>query len=400
MNYYFVSTHKVSTPLQSRQTQDSFYIDYWLLGSALLLLLIGLIAVASASISVSDRQMGEPFYYFWRQFVFAGVGLGLAWGVLHIKLDFWEKIGPSLLIFSFVLLVLVLLIGIEVNGSTRWFSFGLVNFQPSELVKLSVVIFLAGYLVRRGDEVRETTKGFHKPLILISVIGILLLLEPDFGAAVVIAFTAFSMMFLGGVRLRQFLLVLILAGIALSLIAYMSPYRLERITCFLNPWADPFDCGFQLTQALIAFGRGEWFGVGLGGSIQKLFYLPEAHTDFLFAVLCEELGLLGGLFIILLFTTVVWRTFYLGRIAISRDKLFTGYLAYGLGLLIGLQAFTNIGVNMGLLPTKGLTLPLMSYGGSSLVLTCIAVGLLLRVGHEVYPEQNRANSNIKAYGVR
>jgi len=396
MNFYFVPTNEESSSQLSRHKKNNIYIDYWLSLSVLLLLVIGLVAVSSASISVSERQMGEPFYYFWRQLAHVCIGVGLAWGVLHIKIGFWERIGPSLLIFSFLLLLLVLLLGSEVNGSTRWFSLGLFNFQPSELTKLSVVVFLAGYLVRRGDEVRESTKGFHKPLILISIIGILLLLEPDFGAAVVIALTTFCMMFLGGVRLRQFFLLLILAGLALALIAFTSPYRMERITCFLNPWADPFDCGFQLTQALIAFGRGEWFGVGLGGSIQKLFYLPEAHTDFLFAVLCEELGLLGGVFVILLFATIVWRAFHFAHIAISQKNLFSGYLAYGLGLLIGLQAFTNIGVNMGLLPTKGLTLPLMSYGGSSMVLTCIACALLLRVGHELYPKHKQPGVLYKA----
>ncbi len=398
MNYYFTSSREASASQPARQSKNSIYIDYWLLGSALLLVFIGLIAVGSASIAVSDRQMGEPFYYFWRQLAYASLGITIAWGVLHIKLVFWELLGPTILMFSFLLLLLVLLVGTEVNGSTRWFSLGLFNFQPSELMKLSIVIFLAGYLVRRGDEVRETTKGFHKPLILISIIAILLLLEPDFGAAVVIALTTFSMMFLGGVRLRQFFLLLLLAGVALTIIAYTSPYRLERITCFLNPWADPFNCGFQLTQALIAFGRGEWFGVGLGGSIQKLFYLPEAHTDFLFAVLCEELGLLGGVFVILLFSTVVWRAFFLAHIAIDNGKLFCGYLAYGIGLLIGLQAFTNIGVNMGMLPTKGLTLPLMSYGGSSMVLTCIAIALLLRVGHEL--DANQTSGNKQGIGVR
>jgi cell division protein FtsW len=286
------------------------------------------------------------------------------------------------LIIGVVSLLLVLIAGKEVNGSLRWISLGVVNIQPSEFMKLFMVFYLAGYLVRRGDEVCSTVKGFLKPMILLSLVGILLLLEPDFGAAFVIAMTAMGMMFIGGVRVRQFGLLFLLMALGFAVVAYSSPYRLERLTCFLNPWANPFDCGFQLTQSLIAFGRGEWLGVGLGGSIQKLFYLPEAHTDFLFAVLAEELGLVGGLLVIMLFAVLVWRAFLIGQGAFRAQQRFAGYTAYGLGLLIGLQAFINIGVNMGLLPTKGLTLPLMSYGGSSVVATCIGCAILLRISHE------------------
>jgi len=351
-------------------------MDYWLMGASLCLLAIGLVMVASASVSIADKQLGEPFYYFKRQAVYALVGLLMAWGVLHVKTDFWEHVNPKLLITGVILLLLVLIAGKEVNGSLRWISLGVVNIQPSEFMKLFAVFYLAGYLDRRGDEVRTTVKGFLKPMMMLSVVGILLLLEPDFGSAVVIAMTALGMMFIGGVKVRQF-------AILFLLVAYTSPYRLARMTCFLNPWANPFDCGFQLTQSLIAFGRGEWFGVGLGGSIQKLFYLPEAHTDFLFAVLAEELGLVGGLAVIMLFAAVVWRAFTIGKSAFRVQQRFSGFLAYGIGLLIGLQAFINIGVNMGLLPTKGLTLPLMSYGGSSIVATCIACAVLLRIHHEV-----------------
>jgi cell division protein FtsW len=306
----------------------------------------------------------------------------LGWAVLYVPINFWNKVSPYLLVIGFLLLIAVLLLGKEINGSVRWIDLGLVNLQPSELMKLFVVLYLAGYLVRRGDEVRTTFKGFLKPIVLISLLGVLLLLEPDFGAGVVIAAAALGMMFLGGMRFWHFGLLVSVISLLLATLAYSSPYRVARLTSFLNPWADPFDSGFQLTQALIAFGRGEWFGVGLGGSVQKLFYLPEAHTDFLFAVISEELGLVGGMFVIGLFTLIVLRAFRIGRVALRADDRYAGYVAYGLGMLIGLQAFTNIGVNMGVLPTKGLTLPLMSYGGSSVVVTCVICALLLRIAHE------------------
>ena len=342
--------------------------------------------VGSASVSIAEKQMGEPFYYFWRQSAYVCVGLMLAWLVVHVPISFWEKSNPTLLLLGAVLLVVVLVFGREVNGSSRWISLGSINLQPSELMKLFVVMFLAGYMSRRGEEVRTSVKGFLKPMILLSLIAILLLLEPDFGAAFVIAMTALGMMFIGGVRLRQFAALMLMLSVAFVIVAYSAPYRVERLTCFLNPWADPFNCGFQLTQSLIAFGRGEWFGVGLGGSIQKLFYLPEAHTDFLFAVLAEELGLVGGLSVIALLAIISLRSFYIGRVAFLAGRVYSGFLAYGLGLLIGVQALINIGVNMGLLPTKGLTLPLMSYGGSSIVVTCIACAIVLRILHEEYPQ--------------
>jgi cell division protein FtsW len=236
--------------------------------------------------------------------------------------------------------------------------------------------------VRRGDEVRESVKGFLKPMALVGLIGMLLLLEPDFGAAAVITATVLGMMFLGGVRLWQFAVLFTAMSSLAAVLAYSSPYRVARLTSFVNPWADPFDSGFQLTQALIAFGRGEWWGVGLGGSIQKLFYLPEAHTDFLFAVLAEELGLVGAVGVITLFGVVVWRAFVIGTASAEASDRFGAYTAYGIGMWLGLQAFINLGVNMGVLPTKGLTLPLMSYGGSSIVMSCVAVALLLRISHE------------------
>jgi cell division protein FtsW len=359
--------------------------DYTLLSVAVLLLGLGLVMVMSTTITAADRQLGQPFYYLLRQAAYLGVGLVIALGVSSIRLVYWERLGPVLLMAGLVLLVLVLIPGIgkEVNGSHRWLALGPVKFQPSELVKLIVVVYLAGYLVRHGNLVRTTITGFLAPMGLIAFIAVVLLMEPDFGAAVVITATALGLMFLGGVRLWLFGVLVAMAGAALGVLAFAAPYRMERLTAFLNPWADPFNSGFQLTQALIAFGRGEWWGVGLGASIQKLFYLPEAHTDFLFAVLAEELGLAGAMAVILLFALLVWRAFALGRRAELTGHRFAAYLAYGLGLWIALQSFINIGVNMGLLPTKGLTLPLLSYGGSSLVVSCIALALLWRIDYEL-----------------
>jgi cell division protein FtsW len=381
----FLSTSPLSTSLSSSlsaQRHGRFPLDVVLLGSALLLLAVGLVMVVSASVSIAERQMNDPLYYLWRQAAFVIVGLIAGYSVLRVRLVYWERLGPYCLLLGLTMLVVVLLIGREINGSTRWLALGPVNFQPSELVKLFVVVYLAGYLVRRGDEVRESVKGFLKPMALVGLIGMLLLLEPDFGAAAVITATVLGMMFLGGVRLWQFAVLFIVISSLAAVLAYSSPYRVARLTSFVNPWADPFDSGFQLTQALIAFGRGEWLGVGLGGSIQKLFYLPEAHTDFLFAVLAEELGLLGVVGVIVLFAVLVWRAFVIGAASAEAGNRFGAYTAYGIGMWLGLQAFINLGVNMGILPTKGLTLPLMSYGGSSIVMSCVAVALLLRISHE------------------
>ena len=381
----FLSSSSVSTSMpssMSTQRHGRFPLDIVLLISALLLLAMGLVMVASASVSIAERHMNDPLYYFWRQAAFVIVGLIAAYSVLRVRLVYWERLGPYCLLLGLMMLVVVLLIGREINGSTRWLAFGPVNFQPSELVKLFVVVYLAGYLVRRGDEVRESVKGFLKPMALVGLIGLLLMLEPDFGAAAVITTTVLGMMFLGGVRLWQFAVLFTVMLAAMGTLAYSSPYRVARLTSFVNPWADPFDSGFQLTQALIAFGRGEWLGVGLGGSIQKLFYLPEAHTDFLFAVLAEELGLIGVVAIIALFAVLVWRAFVIGAASAAAGNRFGTYTAYGIGMWLGLQAFINLGVNMGVLPTKGLTLPLMSYGGSSIVMSCVAVALLLRISHE------------------
>ncbi len=377
---------------QVRPRRESRY-DLLMLIPALALLGLGLVMVGSSSISIADRDFGTPFYYLYRQGVFVAAGLIAAWLVLQVPLKVWERIGPLLLLVGFFSLILVLLVGREVNGSVRWISLGPVNLQVSEFFKLFMVVYLAGYIQRHEVAVRETTSAFLRPMALLVLACALLLLEPDFGAAAVLVVTVLGMLFLAGVRWWLFgVLVLAICGVA-AMLAVSAPYRLVRMTTFLNPWADPYDSGFQLTQALIAFGRGEWLGVGLGGSIQKLFYLPEAHTDFLFAVMAEELGLVAVITVIALYTLLVWRALQVGRSAWLADRAFAAYLAYGLALGICLQVFINIGVNMGILPTKGLTLPLMSYGGSSIVATCIAVALILRVDHE-----NRFDENGKPRG--
>ena len=358
--------------------------DQPLLIAIAVLLVLGLVMVASASITTADRAFGEPLYYLERQLLFVVIGLLAALPVLRVPVEAWEKASPLLLVLAFVLLIVVLLPGVgrQVNGATRWLPLGVFQLQVSELAKLLTLVYLAGYLVRRNQELRESVWGFLKPMGLLALICMLLLLEPDFGAAVVLLASALGMMYLAGVRIWQFSSLLLVTGGTMAALAYFSPYRWARVVSFLNPWEDPFNSGFQLVQSLIAFGRGEWFGVGLGGSVQKLFYLPEAHTDFLLAVLAEELGVAGTVLVIGLFTLLVWRAVLIGARAERVGRFFSAYVAYGVGLWIGLQAFVNVGVNMGVLPTKGLTLPLLSYGGSSMVVTCIALALLLRIGHE------------------
>lgn len=359
-------------------------MDYLLLFAVMALAALGLVMVASASITLADRELGQPFYYTLRQAIYIGVGVLLGMGVYRLRLALVEQAGLLLLLTAFALLLAVLVpgVGTQVNGSVRWLNTGLFRLQVSEPAKLMILLYLASYLNRHGEEVRTQLSGFIKPLALLGLAAILLLLEPDFGATVVMLATAMGMIFIAGARLWQFGGMLGLGGVSLAGLAVSSPYRMERLTTFLNPWADPFNSGFQLTQSLIAIGRGEWFGVGLGASIQKLFYLPEAHTDFVFAVLAEELGLLGVCVVIALYAVVVWRAFVIAIQAEKAGNGFASLLAHGIGIWIGLQAFINMGVNMGLLPTKGLTLPLMSYGGSSMVVVCAAIALLLRVDHE------------------
>lgn len=360
-------------------------LDWHLLGAIAALSVLGLIMVASASISLAERNLGSPFHYLQRQALYLGMGYALGWMVLNIRLSFWRQCSGIGLLGSMLLLVLVLvpMIGREVNGSTRWIPLGIFNLQVAEVVKVAVIVYLAGWLVRHGEQVRRTMMGFLVPMSVLAILALLLLMQPDFGAAVVVVATGMGMLFLAGVPVWRFAVVLLGAvGMGVVLIVG-SPYRWNRLTTFVNPWDDPFNSGFQLTQSLIAIGRGEWLGVGLGGSVQKLFYLPEAHTDFVFAVLAEELGLAGVIAVIVLLSYICWRILQIGAACLHGDSPFAGYLSLGTGIWLGLQSFINIGVNMGMLPTKGLTLPLMSYGGSSAIMTLIALALVLRADHEL-----------------
>ncbi|MCB1824265.1 MAG: putative lipid II flippase FtsW [Candidatus Competibacteraceae bacterium] len=364
--------------------------DPWILVATVLLLALGLLMVTSASIPLADSKMGQPLYFLIRQSAFIVVGLLAAGVVLQVPLTRWRRAGPLSLLTAMGLLVLVLVPGVgrEVNGSMRWIAVGPINVQVSEIAKLLVLVYVAGYLKRhdvelRNGDLRTSALALLRPMAVLAVLAVLLLLEPDFGSVVVLMATALGMVFLAGVNLWQFGALQVGTAAAMTVLILSSPYRRERLFSFVNPWEDPFGGGFQLVQSLIAIGRGELFGVGLGGSVQKLFYLPEAHTDFLFAVLAEELGLAGILTVLALFMILVWRAFAIARRAERLDMRFSAYLAYGIGLWFGIQALFNMGVNMGVLPTKGLTLPLMSYGGSSVVVMCMALALLLRVDVEI-----------------
>ncbi len=368
-------------------------LDPVLLTIVMTLLLGGLVILASASITISDNVSGNPFFYVERQLLAVAIGAAAGLFCLFIPMRAWQSIGPLLLLVGLALLCVVLIpgVGYEVNGSTRWVRFGVMNLQVSEPARLCLLVYLAGYVVRQQKALREQFVGFLRPMLVVSLACALLLAEPDFGAAIVLTATALVMLFVAGARIRDFLLFFSATLIAMVGLVLAAPYRMKRLTGFLDPWADPYDSGFQLSQSLIAIGRGEWFGVGLGDSVQKLFYLPEAHTDFVFAVFAEEFGLLGSLVLITLFLALLWRIFGIAKRAADAERFFEAYLAMGLGTWLGLQAFINVGVNMGLLPTKGLTLPLISYGRSSLIVTMAAIGLLLRIHHELAVDAKPVN---------
>ena len=359
-------------------------MDYWLLGAICSLIMLGIIMVTSASIVIADRKLGQPFYYTIHQSIYALLGIIAALIVYTIPLKFWFKIAFVILSACILALVLVLIPGIgkEVNGSVRWINLGFATVQFSEFVKLGMIIYFSSYIVRHRDALTQNISAFIKPLLLLGIICSLLILEPDFGTSVVILATTFALLFLSGVPLWQFLILLTIVAGILGLVAVAAPYRIERLTSFMDPWSDQFNSGYQLTQALIAFGRGEWLGVGLGSSVQKLFYLPEAHTDFVFAVLAEELGLVGAVSTLALYVLLVYRGIIIGLQAEQREDRFAAYICYGISFWVGIQTLVNVGVNTGMLPTKGLTLPFISYGGNSLFVICIAMGLLFRADFE------------------
>lgn len=358
--------------------------DIWLLSAVLLIICIGLVMVASASVAVADYSSGNPMRLVQRQLTFAGIGLLVGYCALHIPIQALERRTFPMLALGILLLVLVLLPGLghSVNGSQRWLGLGALGFQASEPARLFLLLYIAGYATRRQVQLATSWGGLFRPISFLMISCFLMLLEPDLGAGAILVFVAAIILFIAGARLFHIMALGACGAGLLLLMALISPYRMARLTSFSDPWAHPFASGFQLTQSLIAIGRGHLFGVGLGNSVQKLSYLPETHTDFLFAIYAEEFGLVGSLVLIGLFAIIIWRGFVIGRRALNRGQLFAGFVAYGLSAWLVLQAFVNMAVNMGLLPTKGLTLPLMSYGGSSLIMMCIVSALILRVSME------------------
>jgi cell division protein FtsW len=370
------------------QQQRSINFDPWLLFSVIAIIALGFIMVASASAPVAERLRVGMMHLAWHQAIYIGIGLCIAVTITFIPISLLQKYGDVFLGLSAILLMIVLIPGVTrpINGSMRWLFLGPISVQPSELAKLALVFYIGGYMVRRSYQLQNTLQGFLIPMFVLGVIAFLLMLEPDFGAVVVIATTIMGMLFLGGVRVKNFLILVPFVLCVLGFLAVSSSYRVQRFIAFRDPWADQFNSGYQLVQSLIAFGRGAWFGSGLGSSIQKLLYLPESHSDFIFAVLAEELGLVGVLCVLGLYGLLVFRAMEIGRKAKSLGKDYGGNIAYGIGLLITLQTLINISVNVGLLPTKGLTLPLMSAGGSSMIAACISIGVLFRIDYE-----NRVN---------
>jgi cell division protein FtsW len=373
--------------LSNRDRIVSATYDASLLWVSLILLGLGLVMVYSASIALAeaDRMTGhQPTYFLVRHAIYLAISLSAAAVAFQVPTLMWQKFAPYLFILGVFLLVLVLIPGIgrEVNGSRRWLSLFVMNLQPSEFMKLFVTMYVADYTVRKAGVMDSFTRGFLPMLVVMLLVGSLLLMEPDFGAFAVIAAISISILWLGGINARIFIGLIVLLVIGFILLIWSSPYRLQRIIGFMDPWADPFGKGYQLSHALIAFGRGEWLGVGLGASVEKLLYLPEAHTDFLLAVIAEELGFVGVLTVVSLFAWLVIRAFGIGKEAIANERYFSALLAQGIGIWIGVQGIINMGVNMGILPTKGLTLPLLSFGGSGILANCIALAVLLRIDYE------------------
>ena len=377
----------------NRATPEALY-DRQLVWIALGLMLTGLVMVTSASFPISARLTDQPFHFMFRHAIFLVLALIVSSVILQIPMKRWFQYSMYLLGLSFFLLVVVLAVGKSVNGASRWIPLGLFNLQPAEVAKLSLFIFMAGYLVRKQDEVRKTFfGGFGKPIMVFGAFAVLLLGQPDLGTVVVMLVTLFGMLFIAGAKLSQFI-ALMVAGIAAVVgLIVIEPYRVRRVTSFWEPWNDPFGSGYQLTQSLMAFGRGDWMGQGLGNSVQKLEYLPEAHTDFVFAVLAEELGFVGVTLVLILIFSLVLKAILIGKKAFENDQLFSGYLAFGIGIWFAFQTLVNVGAASGIVPTKGLTLPLISYGGSSLIVMSVAVSMLLRIDHECRRQQKEQADN-------
>ena len=345
--------------------------------------MVGLVMVATSSMPIAERLFNNPFHFVIRHSLYIILSFGIAAISLQIPMSWWQKNSGKLLLLGMVLLLVVLLIGRTVNGSTRWIIVGPITIQAAEPAKLFFFCYLSAYLVRRRDEVRENFKGFIKPLVVFFLLALLLLAQPDLGTIIVMFVTTFGLLFLAGAKLWQFIGIASVGAVALSLLAVFEPYRLRRITSFLDPWQDPFGSGYQLTQSLMAYGRGEVFGQGLGNSVQKLEYLPEAHTDFVMAVLAEEFGFIGIAAVLLISFTFVYKALMLGKRALIKEKYFEGFFAYAIAIWFCFQAAVNVGASAGMLPTKGLTMPLISYGGSSMIIMTLAVVILIRIDHEL-----------------
>lgn len=368
--------------LEHRFSTRDQLLDGWLMLAALTLAALGWVMVTSASTEVAASSTGNPYYYSIRHGIYIVLGFIACMVVMRVPMSWWRANGPTFFLVGLILLVATPVMGHSVNGARRWIPLGIINLQSSEVAKICLVVYLAGYMVRHIERVRNTWGGFGLPLLLVFLQGALLIMEPDYGSTVVVLSAAMGMLLMAGVKLWRFALLsggVIVLGV---FVAFAEPYRVQRITSYLDPWANQYASGYQLTQALIAFGRGGWTGTGLGNSIQKLFFLPEAHTDFVYSVLAEELGLIGAVGVVVLFAILVYRAFRIGRTAELTGRLFSAFVCYGLAVIFGAQAFINLAVNTGMLPTKGLTLPLVSYGGSSMLISGVMVGLLLRVDGE------------------
>lgn len=384
--------------MKELQTSSNSNFDPWLLFSVIAILSLGFVMVASASTPVAERLNMAMMHIAWHQALFILIGITAGYIITYIPINIVSKYSNLFLGMSAILLATVLIPGVTrpVNGSMRWLFLGPISVQPSELAKLALVFYIAGYMVRRSYQLLNTLQGFLIPMFVLAIAAFLLMMEPDFGAVVVISATILGMLFLGGVRVKNFLILLPVVVCVLGFLAVSSSYRVQRFNAFRDPWADQYNSGYQLVQSLIAFGRGSWFGSGLGSSIQKLLYLPESHSDFIFAVIAEELGLIGVLSVMVLYGILIFRAMEIGRKAKLAGLEYGGNLAYGIGLLITLQTLINICVNVGLLPTKGLTLPLMSAGGSSMVAGCIALGVLFRVDYETRQRQTGLTQNCRS----
>lgn len=387
MSVFADLTSSVNAVRPGRTTMPA--VDIALIASVLILALFGLLMVYSASIALADGPRYESYgrYYFViRHGIFLSLGLAAALLAFSVPMDVWQRLSIPLFLFSLLLLAIVLVPGIgrEVNGARRWLPLGIVNFQPSELMKLCMVLFAADYVVRKREHMQSFVRGFVPMAFSLALVGVMLLLEPDLGAFMVIVAIAVGILFIGGINGKFFSILLGVMVSSFLLLIWMSPWRRERLFVYLDPWnpENTYGSAYQLSHSLIALGRGEWFGVGLGASVEKLHYLPEAHTDFIVAVIGEELGFVGVFSLIALFVFLIWRAFEIGRQAIAMDRVYSALVAQGVAMWFGVQAFINIGVCLGLLPTKGLTLPLISYGGSGIVMNFVAVALLVRVDAE------------------